>query len=61
MKCEHCGGAVHENDRLMTLIVSATSQWLCYECALAWVSEPSASLDFEPSEMGEQWPRYYEQ
>ena len=58
MICEHCGAIVRENDRLMTLITSATSQWLCYECALEWVSNPKLTLDFDVSD---NWPQYYAQ
>lgn len=50
MKCEWCGVEFHENKRMMALIVVATSSFVCYECALEWVSAPKLTLDFDVEE-----------
>lgn len=47
MKCEWCGAEFHESERMMALIVVATNAFVCYECALEWVSEPRITLDFD--------------
>lgn len=52
MNCVWCGALVRENDRMMALIVAATSACVCYECALEWVSEPKLQvLDLDPHGM----------
>ena len=47
MKCEWCGMEFVENERMMQLIVVATSSWVCYECTLEGGSAPRLTLDFD--------------
>ena len=45
MQCDWCQREFVENDRMMKLIVVATSAWVCYECALEWVSDQRVTLE----------------
>ena len=45
--CEWCGHKVANNDRMAQLCHTTCGAWVCYECALAWVSEPRLTLDLD--------------